>query len=600
MNRCKKIGEVITSVNGGFLCVLGMTLLAMGCRDAPDKQASTTKASASAVSASPLIEKGLKRLGPAPSFTELPAGPNSEAPNLIVATDSVLASWIENIDGHPTIRWARFRSGQWSAANTVIKSDDLLVNWADVPAIAEAGDSIWVAFPEENPGHEGYRAALVRSLDGGKSFVRQGALHSDTSDSEHGFVAFVLEDKNTVRAFWLDGRATIPGSGKTEASLAMQLYSAVVGHSVTNEVLLDEKTCDCCNLGVGRSAIGSIVAYRDRDAQEVRDISVIHSEGKVFSKPAIVQADAYRIAGCPVNGPAIATDGSRVALAWYTYANEEPRITMAFSIDGGAYFGNGIKVAESNGSVAPLGRVAVAWADQNDAMVAYVESDREKAKIVVRRAQSNGTIYAPLVIAETRPDRKNGFPKMVSFDEQLLVVWTDGDNPLRVRAKRLPWASVPRQMAKNEANEPIVQLINEGDPFPVFDVQSTEGKTISTETLRGKPALVNIWASYCEPCRQEIPNLSRIHQKYKKKGLRVVGLAMDERLTGEGLDKLAKKRGIDYTLWQDPEDRAGKALGVRVLPVTFLVDARGKVVYVRRGAVQENDAALEKSIQGLL
>lgn len=582
------------------LCVVVMTLLAGGCRDAPEKKIPAPTASNAVRSDTSATVEIHDRLNENTLCADFPAGPDSEAPNLYVASDSVLASWIENIEGHSTIRWSRFQSGRWSAATTVVTSDDLLVNWADVPAIAEAGNSIWVAFPERNRAHEGYRAALVRSTDGGKSFSRQGALHSDLSDSEHGFVAFAPNDKNTIRAFWLDGRATLAIKGKTESSLAMQLYSAIVGTSVTNEVLLDDRTCDCCNLGAAGSANGAIVAYRDRDAKEKRDIAVVHSDGTGFSQPAIVHADEYRIAGCPVNGPAIAVDGSRVALAWYTYANEEPRVKIAFSRDAGGRFGNVMTVAESNGHVAPMGRVAIAWADQEDAIVASVESEREKANIVARRVQSNGTVYAPMVIAETRADRKSGFPKMVRFDNQLMLVWTDDVDSLRVRAKVFSGLMVPRRMVKSNVNAAVVQALKEGDEFPVFDVRTTDGKTISTSSLRGKPALVNIWASYCEPCRLEIPNLSKIHAKYKTKGLQVVGLTMDERLSGEGLDKLAKKRSIDYTLWQDPEDRAGKALGVRVLPATFLVDSRGKIVLVRRGAVQEDDTALDKSILGLL
>jgi len=576
---------------------LVMALVFAGCRETPKEKAVPTPSVSNSVVVAPFALPAIQGALAA----DPPAGPNSEAPNVFIANDSVLGSWIETIDGHPTIRWARFAAGQWSTANTVITSDDILVNWADVPAIAEAGNQIWVAFPEKNRGREGYHAELVASSDSGKTFFRKGPLHSDSSASEHGFVAFVPEDKNTIRAFWLDGRATLPAPGKADSSLAMGLYSAVVGASVTQEMLLDARTCDCCNLAVGASAQGAIVAYRDRDEKELRDISVVHAEGQAFSKPATVHEDGYRIAGCPVNGPALATTGSRVALAWYTYAGEEPRVKMAFSADGGAHLGRAVTIAESNGSIAPLGRVSVAWADQDDAIVGYVESEREKARFVVRRVDPEGNVYAPVVIAETRPDRKSGFPKIATIDKQLLIVWTDGESPSRVKAKVLPWAAIPRQAADAKAIEKsAVSSVREGDAFPSFDVRTIAGQTISTGSLRGKPALLNIWASYCEPCRQEIPNLSRLHQKFKKKGLQVVGLTMDERLSGEALDKLAKKRGIDYSLWQDPEDRTGKALGVRVLPATFLIDAQGKIVLVRRGAVQDDDVELEKAIQKLL
>lgn len=535
-----------------------------------------------------------------------PAGGGAEGPNLFVATHGALLTWIEPTQmfnqRKPSIRLARFSKGSWTKASTVVVSDELFVNWADVPAAAEIGGRIFVAFPERRKDSSGYRAEIAISTDGGQSFQRRGSLHTDSSDTEHGFIAFAPENANSVRAFWLDGRATAqPPSGSKGSAPSMRLYTAVVGDSVTSEVLLDERTCDCCGLGVGRSDRGPVIAYRDRRDDEVRDISLVRGEGQGFSTPLSVHDDGYRIAGCPVNGPALAADGSRVAIAWYTYAGEQGRIKMAFSTDAGAHFAAPITIADSNGGVAPLGRVTVVWGDHGDALLGYVEAEREKARIMVRRVHADGSLHAPLVVAETRPERKSGFPKMVRLDDQLLVVWTAAESPSDVRAMLVPLAAVPREKeAAAGAPTSAERVVREGEKAPGFEVQTLEGKPISLASLAGKPVLVNLWASYCEPCRQELPVLGKIYKKYKKRGLEVVGIAMDERVTGEAMKKLAEKRRIEYAVWSDPEDRAGRALGVRVLPATFLVDRKGTIVLVRRGAVRDEDTELEGAIEKVL
>ncbi len=564
--------------------------LLVGCREStpPNKTENKPLAGVSppVVSSSAAIHS-LERIDP-------PAGPGSEAPNLFVSPNGVLLSWIETENGRKSIRWARFSQGKWTTAKTAVTSHDLLVNWSDIPAIAEANGRMFVAFPEIR---QGYRAEWALSSDGGETFTRRGTLHSDTSQGEHGFVSFVAETKDSVRAFWLDGRATLPNI----AAPAMRLYSAVVGDSVTDEVLLDERTCDCCGLAVGNADGGSVVAYRDRNEREVRDISVIRKEQKGFSKPLLVHEDGYRVAGCPVNGPAIAVEGSRVALAWYTYADEQARVKVTFSSDAGATFSTPITIADSNTAMTPLGRVSVAWGDLGDAFVTYVASEREQARILVRRVHPSGSVFAPLSITETRPERKSGFPKMVRLDDRLLVAWTDGESPSHVRAATVPMNVIGRQTGEDRADPTVYpHIVKEGDVFPAFEVRTTEGKTISSASLNGKPRLVNLWASYCEPCRQELPNLNKIHKKFQKRGLQVVGISMDERLTGDALATLAKKRGIEYVLWHDPEDHAGKALSTRVLPATFLVDATGKIILVRRGAIQDDDVELEKAITLLL
>src|SRR5439155_963754 len=115
---------------------------------------------------------------------------------------------------------------------------------------------------------------------------------------------------------------------------------------------------------------GVLVAYRDRGAEEVRDIFVTRREGGRWSPPRAVHADHWRIAGCPVNGPALDARGSHVAIAWYTAAADTPRVYVAFSEDAGAHFGTPARIDDGN----PLGRVHLALLADGSALATCHEA----------------------------------------------------------------------------------------------------------------------------------------------------------------------------------------------------------------------------------
>ena len=100
---------------------------------------------------------------------------------------------------------------------------------------------------------------------------------------------------------------------------------------------------------------GVVLAYRDHSAMEIRDIAVIRQTPSGWSESTVVHDDRWKIAGCPVNGPSLAADGQRVALAWFTQAQDQPRVKLALSEDGGRSFGEPIILPDED----PLGRVSV-------------------------------------------------------------------------------------------------------------------------------------------------------------------------------------------------------------------------------------------------
>ncbi len=106
-----------------------------------------------------------------------------------------------------------------------------------------------------------------------------------------------------------------------------------------DENLLDERICECCHTSAARTSNGIILAYRDRSDEEIRDISVVRWQDGMWSAPQTVYKDDWHILGCPVNGPAVAAAGDQVVLAWFTAAQDIPRIQLSFSIDEEQSFG---------------------------------------------------------------------------------------------------------------------------------------------------------------------------------------------------------------------------------------------------------------------
>jgi hypothetical protein len=114
---------------------------------------------------------------------------------------------------------------------------------------------------------------------------------------------------------------------------------------------VDPDSCSCCSTDIADTANGPIAVYRDHEAGEIRDISIVRHVNGRWTTPAPVYRDGWRINGCPTNGPAVAAVDRRVAVAWFTAANDQPRVHVAFSTDAGATFSAPQRVDERKGTI---------------------------------------------------------------------------------------------------------------------------------------------------------------------------------------------------------------------------------------------------------
>src|SRR5690606_7320477 len=139
----------------------------------------------------------------------------------------------------------------------------------------------------------------------------------------------------------------------------------------SDDTVLDTMTCDCCQSELAMTTQGPVLAYRDRTTAEVRDIVVVRMTPDGCSEPVLVHPDNWVMAGCPVNGPAIASQGDNVVVAWFTAADDKPMVQVARSTDAGASFRQPVVLEEGN---TVQGRTAIAI-DGKQAWILWLRED---------------------------------------------------------------------------------------------------------------------------------------------------------------------------------------------------------------------------------
>ncbi len=331
------------------------------------------------------------------------------------------------------MRFSRLSSLGWSQTRTVVEGGTFFANWADVPSVVEQGDGSYLAHWLERLG-EGtyaYGIRLAQSTDEGLSWSPLGWLHDDRTAAEHGF-ATLLPSPGGTWGFWLDGRS-MPGGG------AMALRGVEVGAEDAAEAILDPRVCECCQTDAAQTPSGPIVVYRGRSEGEVRDIRWVRHTTNGWSQPRVLATDDWKIAGCPVNGPAIATFEKRVAVAWFTAAQERPRVQVAFSVNGGETFGSPMEVDDQQ----PLGRVDIAYLAGEDFVVSWLAKSADTAVLSVKRVHPSGAMGETREVAETAASRSAGVPRIWNQDGELLVTWVETGAEQKIRALRLAASSLP-------------------------------------------------------------------------------------------------------------------------------------------------------------
>ena len=148
-----------------------------------------------------------------------------------------------------------------------------------------------------------------------------------------------------------------------------------------------------------------------------------------------------------------------------------------------------------------------------------------------------------------------------------------------------------RQRAPNAAVTPSTGA-------PDFTLPSLDGPNLRLQEQRGRVVMINFWASWCGPCRVEMPHLARLYEKYRGSGFTVLAVNIDE--SPQKAASLATQLGMRFPVLLDTDKKVSRLYDLSTMPSTVLVDRDGRVRYVHRGYRDGYEETYDKQIRELL
>jgi len=343
---------------------------------------------------------------------------------------SPLLSWIETQkDESYTLKYAVRKGAQWSEPRTIAAHRQFFRHPAEMPEVISLSDGTLVAHWVESPPSEGSEDAEFSYASVSHDGVRWTPpvmIHKDRSMVQHGLASIVASGDRETSIVWLEALKGPDGPTSLKRSV-------VNGEGkVTKEEVLDSDVCECCPTSVVKTARGLLVAYRDHTPEDIRDISVVRFEGGRWSAPKNINPDKWQLDACPTNAAAAVAKGDRVAIAWFTGAQNMPREQLVFSSDGGTTFTKPVLLSTGRS----FGYTSIALDDQGGALVSWIEQTGDAARILVRQISAAGA--AGPVIQVAQGSRKSlGYPRILQTANETWVAWTSSATEAKVQTARL-------------------------------------------------------------------------------------------------------------------------------------------------------------------
>jgi hypothetical protein len=358
-----------------------------------------------------------------------PAGEGSLQPNWSVALDgSPLLSWIErSSDGSYNLRYTIRRGSAWSTPHTVANGRKFFRHPAEVPEVITLPDGAFMAHWIETPKEESdAEFAYVSASRDGVQWTTPVLAHKDRSQVQHGLASMAATGVHEASLIWLEA---LHGEDEPVAMKRTIVSSAGV---VEKEEVLDPDVCGCCPTTIVKTPRGLLIAYRAHTKADIRDIATIRYEDGKWTSSKILSADNWKIDACPTNAAAVSAEGERVAIAWYTGAQDNPRTQIALSTDAGLTFGKPVLVSTGHS----YGYTSVALDDRGGATVSWLEEGGSGARILLRRVSAAG-VPGPVVEVAHGSKQSLGYPKLLHSGVDTWIAWGSGSGDAKVQTARV-------------------------------------------------------------------------------------------------------------------------------------------------------------------
>jgi len=369
----------------------------------------------------PSVDQPLE-LGLTLSTLELPTKSDSAHPQLTSSSKGAVLSWLDQGETTTTLRFSERTPSGWSAPATVSSGKDWFVTDADVPTVLRMKDGALVAnwYPTTDESIEAYDTLLSYSRDEGKTWAKAFSPHHDRTKTQHGFVSLLELADGGLGMVWLDGRDQEENkTDPTGGSMALYFASFDGSWKQTAENVVNARVCECCQTAAVLTADGVLTAFRDRSAEEIRDIKVSRLDNGTWSQEISLHDDNWKIDACPINGPALSARGRQVAAAWFSAPNDNGRAFAAFSQDGGKTWSAPIRLDDN----ASLGHVDIEMLDDGSAVASWMEFAGGKSQLKVRRVTASGQRSAAAEVPGV--GRVSGYPRMTRMGNEIVLAWTD-------------------------------------------------------------------------------------------------------------------------------------------------------------------------------
>ena len=133
-----------------------------------------------------------------------------------------------------------------------------------------------------------------------------------------------------------------------------------------------------------------------------------------------------------------------------------------------------------------------------------------------------------------------------------------------------------------------------------YPAATLAGDTVTLASLRGQVVLLNLWATWCVPCREETPYLQSLYEDYGDRGFQVVGISLDTGDASDQVEMFVEEYEVTYTILHDPQMRGMELYQVPGLPATFMIDREGVIRWIRYGPILEGDPDFLGALEELL